>query len=129
MPCTTPTNRSGRSVSSSTTPPVTAGSGPVFSDRELDTFLGLNGQSVLRAAAQALLMIAGSEVRLAKKITTQDLATDGPAIAAELRALAKQLRAQATEEEAAAPEASFFGVVEYPYTSGGRPELAGGVSW
>lgn len=86
----------------------------VFSDDELNTFLGLNGGSVLKAAAQALLMIAGSEARLAKKITSQDLQTDGPAVAAELRAQAKQLRAQADEDAAAAAE-SVFEIVDYPY--------------
>lgn len=101
----------------------------VFTDRELVSFLDLNRQSILRAAAQALLMIAGSEARLSKKIRTQDLSTDGPAVAAELRAQAKQLRSQAAEEEAEAPEASFFGVVEYPYTTTGRPELTEPSPW
>ena len=57
---------------------------PVFSDEEITAFLSLNGGSALRAAAQSLLMIAGSEARLSKKITSQDLQTDGPAVAAEL---------------------------------------------
>lgn len=95
----------------------------VFSDLELATFLNLNGGSVLKAAAQALLMVAGSEVRLAKKITSQDLQTDGPAVAAELRAQAKQLRAQADEDAAAAAEVGVFEVVEYPYGQAPTLEL------
>ena len=98
-------------------------SAPIFHDSELDTFLTLNGGSVLRAAAQALLLIAGSEVRLGKKITSQDLATDGPAVAAELRAQAAALRTQADQLDAAAPEASIFEVVEYPYGHSPTPEL------
>lgn len=102
----------------------------VFSDSEVGAFLTMNGDNVLRAAAQALLMIAGSEARLSKKITTQDLSTDGPAVAAELRAQAKQLRAQATEEDTVVADAdsSYFGVAEYPYGYQPRHELAEG-SW
>lgn len=96
---------------------------PVFSDAELNAFLDLNDDSVLRAAAQALLMIAGSEARLAKKITSQDLQTDGPAVAAELRAQAKALRLQADEDEAATSGAGVFEIVEYPYGQAATPEL------
>ena len=45
-------------------------------------------------AAQLLDRITGSELLLGKKITSQDLATDGVAVAKELRALAQQLRDQ-----------------------------------
>jgi len=95
----------------------------VFSDLELATFLNLNSGSVLKAAAQALLMIAGSEARLSKKITSQDLQTDGPAVAAELRAQAKQLRAQADQDEADTTGAGVFEVVEYPSGQAAAPEL------
>ena len=46
------------------------------------------------AAAQLLDRVAGSELLLSKKITSQDLTTDGVAVARELRALAQQLRDQ-----------------------------------
>lgn len=95
----------------------------VFVDAELNAFLNLNGGSVLRASAQALLMIAGSEARLSKKITSQDLQTDGPAVAAELRAQAKQLRAQADQDEADTTGAGVFEIVEYPYGQAPTPEL------
>lgn len=100
----------------------------VFSDDEIAQFLDLNAGSVLRGAAQALLMLAGSEARLGKKIRTQDLQTDGPAVAAELRALAKELRQQAAEQEAAGPDAAFFDVVEYPPTRA-RIELTEPLRW
>ena len=44
------------------------------------------------AAADALEVIAVSEVLVSKKIRTQDLQTDGPAVAAELRAQARNHR-------------------------------------
>lgn len=97
------------------------GTDPVFTQQEIQTFLDMTGGNVLRAAARALLMIAGSEARLGKKIRTQDLSTDGPAVAAELRALAKQLRDEADEEDEDDPERSYFGIVEYPYGAPARP--------
>lgn len=72
---------------------------PLLSDNQLGTLLGMKRGSVLRASAQALRTIAASEVLVAKKITTQDLSTDGPAVAAELRAQAAELEAQAEAEE------------------------------
>jgi hypothetical protein len=82
----------------------------LFSDTQLDAFLDMNGQSVRRTAAQALLTVAMSEALLSKKIRTQDLTTDGPAVAAELRAQAAVLAGQADAEDAAAQE-SFFEIV------------------
>ena len=75
----------------------------LFTGEEIGEVLDLNQGSVLRAAAQLLLLIAGSEARLSKKVTTQDLATDGPAVAAELRAQAAALRKQADDQHAAKP--------------------------
>lgn len=100
----------------------------VFTNDEIDAFLSMNGGSVKRAAAQALLMIASSEARLGKKIRTQDLSTDGPAVAAELRAQAKQLRAEADADDAAGDDANFFHIVEYP-AAVTRPELTEWPSW
>lgn len=101
----------------------------VFTNEEIAAFLAMAGGNVLRAAARALLMIAGSEARLGKKLRTQDLSTDGPAVAAELRLQAKQLRAEADEEEAGGDDASFFSIVEYPYSATGKPELTEGSPW
>lgn len=88
----------------------------LFNDAQLDSFLEMNGNSVKRTAAAALLVVAGSEVLLSKKIRTQDLATDGPAVAAELRAQAKVLTDQADTEDAAAAESVFELVPLYPAT-------------
>lgn len=68
----------------------------VLEEADIDAFLGLTGGSVLLAAALALDAIAVSEVLVQKRIKLLDLSTDGPAEAAELRALATSYRAQAT---------------------------------
>jgi hypothetical protein len=66
----------------------------LLSDDQIDAFLSIENSRVKRAAALALEAIATSEVLISKKIRTLDLQTDGPAVAAELRAQAKQLRDQ-----------------------------------
>ena len=98
----------------------------IYDPEEIAGFLALTGGSVLLAAAHALDTIASSEAMVSKKITTQDLQTDGPAVAAELRAHAKALRAQAAAEVDALTDVSAFEIVEAPYglpRSG--PELTG----
>lgn len=68
---------------------------PIFDDGQITAFLTLEGSPRL-AAALALETIAANEALISKKIRTEDgLSTDGPAVAAELRARAKALREQA----------------------------------
>lgn len=74
------------------------GSDPILSDDEISLLLA-NASGPLLAAADALDIIASAELLLSKKITTQDLSTDGPAVAAELRKQAAALRARAREEQ------------------------------
>lgn len=74
----------------------------VMSDDQLLGFLALYQGNYKRAAARALRTVAASEVLLAKKVTTQDLSTDGPAVSAELRALADDLVREADDEDAQA---------------------------
>lgn len=83
------------------------GDPPLLVDETLRAYLTLNGyaeepraSAVFRSAADALEAIAVSEVLISKKITTQDLSTDGPAVARELRELAAQFRRRAAEEDA-----------------------------
>jgi len=83
---------------------------PLFTDDQIQAFLTLEG-SVRLAAAQALETIASSEALVSKKIRTLDLQTDGPAVAAELRARAKTLREQA--EAAGEGNAAVFDVVDF----------------
>jgi len=66
----------------------------LLSNDQIDGCLSIENNRVKRAAALALESIATSEVLVSKKIRTLDLQTDGPAVAAELRAQAKQLRDQ-----------------------------------
>lgn len=88
-----------------------------FSTLELNDFLAMNGNSPRKAAAQALEVIAANEALVSKKIRTQDLQTDGPAVAKELRELAKALRQQASEGDDDA-EATGFEIAEFePYQS------------
>jgi hypothetical protein len=72
---------------------------PLFTDAQIQAFLTLEGDSVKLAAAQALDTIASNEALVSKAIRTMDLQTDGPAVAAELRARAKELRAQAAVDD------------------------------
>lgn len=72
---------------------------PLFEDAQIAAFLAREG-TVTLAAAAALETIARSELLVGKKITTQDLSTDGPAVAKELRESAKALRAQAAADAA-----------------------------
>ena len=90
-----------------------------YSTLEVAAFLAMNGGNARRAAAQILEAIAANEALVSKKIRTQDLSTDGPAVAAELRALAASLRQQATGDDEA--DETGFEIVEYqPY--GAWPE-------
>lgn len=77
------------------------------------------------AAADLLDQIAVSEVLLSKKITTQDLSADGPAVSAELRAHARRLRGEVVAEKALVdPDAGFFHVIP-----GGQPGPLEGEEW
>lgn len=71
---------------------------PLLDDELLQGYLALNSQNVLRASADALDAMATSETLLSRKIRTQDLSTDGVAVAAELRKQAASLRARADAE-------------------------------
>lgn len=66
-----------------------------FSDAEIAAFLGLYADNPKRAAARALLTIAGSQALLLKKWSADDLSVDGAAIAEALRKMAKDLQDEA----------------------------------
>lgn len=61
----------------------------VLSDAALEAWLDLFDGNTDRVTHRALITIAMSETLLSKKITSQDLSSDGPAVSAELRALAE----------------------------------------
>ena len=83
----------------------------LFTDAQVAAFIDLNGGVIRLAAADALEAIAVSEVLVSKKIRTQTLTTDGPAVSAELRALAARQR-QLHAETVAADDEGFFDVVD-----------------
>ena len=94
----------------------------VFTDDDI-LLVGKHETSAKLTAAQLLDRVAGSELLLSKKIRSQDLETDGPAVARELRALADQLRKQDTE----AKTDGAWGVATWAYddTSCRPPEATG----
>lgn len=71
----------------------------VLPDSAIATWLSAFKGNTDRATARALITIAANETLLSKKITSMDLATDGPAVSAELRALADYYLAQASEAD------------------------------
>lgn len=94
---------------------------PLMEDDVLAGYLSMHGYTgeadsierpgIWRAAADALDALATSEVLVSKKIRTQDLSTDGPAVAAELRKQAAALRYKADQADAAAD--SFFEIIPF----------------
>lgn len=85
----------------------------MFSDARLQAFLALNRDTVRYAAADALDAIASNEALISKKIRTEDLSTDGPAVAKELRVHAKSLRDAQADEDIALSYAEAFEIVDY----------------
>ena len=95
----------------------------LLTDEHLNGYLELHDSNVFRAGAEALDAIATSESLVSKKIRTQDLSTDGPAVAADLRKRAAELRARADATDAA-ERGDVFEVI--PFQPYGKPE---GAEW
>lgn len=92
----------------------------VLTDEQITGYLGLEGEVVKLAAADALDAIASSEALVSKVIKSQDLSTDGPKTAEALRKHAASLREQVDEDDE-----GYFDIVDFdPYPS--PPELAEG---
>lgn len=89
----------------------TKGADPVFDDADLQGFLALESNSVKRAAAQAIDVIADDEALTSKMITAQGISANGPAVAAALRARATSLREQALYDQAQNDDESFFELI------------------
>lgn len=99
------------------------GEDQLLTDGQYDQLIEAEQGSLRLAAAAALEVMAVSEVLVSKKIRTQTLSTDGPAVSAELRALAERYRAIAGEISG-----DYFDIVP---TLGGSetPERADHWSW
>lgn len=85
----------------------------LMSDAQLQSFYDINSQKLFAAAADILLALAANEALISKKIRTEDLSTDGPAVAAELRRMADSFKAKQKDEDEAADSLEAFEVVNY----------------
>lgn len=83
----------------------------ILTDGMINAYLSMNDGNQYRAAADALDAMATTESLLSKAIRTQDVATDGPKVAADLRKRAATLRAKADAEDAAAADGSYFEII------------------
>lgn len=104
----------------------------LFSDDRLNSFLTLNKGNIRFAAADVIDAIADNESLVSKKIRTEDLQTDGPAVTNALRLHATSLRAQAKQELAALDDESGMEIVDYTYipeTAFGHYYIEGTNQW
>lgn len=81
------------------------------------------------ATHKALLTIAMSEALLSKKITTQDLSTDGPAVAASLMKLADYYKAQADTEAGETYFAAYVPDAEERRREAEERRVYGDIEW
>ncbi|MET0417524.1 MAG: hypothetical protein ABW022_16040 [Actinoplanes sp.] len=94
---------------------------PLFTDDDVRGFLAIEGGNVRCAAALALETIATNEALVSKKITTQSLSTDGPAVSDALLKRAAELRKQAAGEDVIDPETNeAFAAYVIPFEPGNR---------
>ena len=94
----------------------------MFSDTERQDFFTAGRGSTLRAAGYANYAIATSEALISKKIKTQDLQTDGPAVAAALMLKGDALFKRADKDDAK-DAIDFFQIVDYQDGWATRAEL------
>lgn len=85
----------------------------LISDDQLNAFYTIAGNSLYGAAANALLAIATNEALVSKKIRTEDLQTDGPAVAGELRRSAEVFAQKAKDELEVLDLEGSFEVIDY----------------
>lgn len=85
----------------------------MFSDQTLGRFLKRANNSILRAAGLACLAIANSEALISKVIRTQDLQTNGPAVADALNKTAAKYFELADKEDSI-QDSAYFEIVDFP---------------
>ena len=94
--------------------------GELLTDDQVEAVYADRKGSIARTVADLLRIIAASELLVSKKISTQDLTTDGPAVDRELRAQAAEWEARAEAEESEPEPESFSGFI--PGAPPGRRE-------
>jgi hypothetical protein len=103
----------------------------MWSDDAIQSFINDEGglvspsslQIVLRAAASILVATANNENLILKKITTDDLQTDGPSVAKAMLASAQELRKRADDMDDALNGEETFTIVPYPSIDSYQPIL------
>ena len=93
----------------------------IFTDAEIDAFLGMNSSIIKLSSASALEAMAASQVFLLKVMKNMDFQVDGGAVGRELRLQAKQLRKD-FEDNGDGTFEGMFGVAEYADTDFSRRE-------
>lgn len=95
----------------------------LFDDTQIENFLTIGGNSILRAAGLAMIAVGNSEALISKVIKTQDLSTDGSKLQDKWRESGEALLARADKEEMASAM-DFFEIVDYREGwQAERPEL------
>lgn len=84
----------------------------IFHDEAIEGFLVVSNGNILRAASRALKAMAASEAIISKVIRTEDLSTNGAAVATALRALAKDYSDEADAADDLAAEDEGFMLVD-----------------
>lgn len=110
----------------------------IFTDAEITSFiedetadgaLEITSFRLRRAAAYAMIAIANDENLILKKIKTEDLETDGPAVAAALLKSAQELFRRASVDEEAVIYEEVFYAVPNPFAPAPPPFTLAGGYW
>lgn len=88
----------------------------LISDAQLQAYIAINRDGLFGAAADALLALATNEALISKKIRTEDLQTDGPAVAGELRRMSDMYRQRQKDEYELLDYEDAFEVVNFQPT-------------
>jgi len=104
-------------------------SDPIFSDEELLYLYTQQQNSVKRASAQVLRIVAVREAFVQKVIKLLQLSTNGAATAQALRTLAQDLEAQAETEENEASNSSGFAIANPILTTFNFDEIIKARRW
>lgn len=97
--------------------PAKPDSQPAFylSDKQIKAFLSTARDRIYLAASLALRAMSTNENLVLKKIRTEDLQTDGPAVAGELRRMAEEFRLQQKADDENEDALDSFEIVDYTY--------------